>query len=306
MSDDTVSPDKQERNRRLFGGMIGWLLSEDRRPGMIGAAVAFRGRMDDGSASLTRAEGAWELESPTRQEQLGPGEVIRLIGLGEFFPRTVDIVPDLAELLFMEAVHQAEVSIAKINAARPHIEMLGDSDLGTNPIPWVMATAELDRSVRASITSIVLAVAAGEAQVNRWAGISDGWSNGEDRLGVVEKCRVLAARSGHAINLGSSPYQQLQQAVNRRNAFVHSMPVPEAVPATGARATVPGHSLLVESRTACLAVRSSFIDLAHVLEVPSPAYLAYCPHGSPEDEESWRSASVLTGVRRDPEFPPKP
>jgi hypothetical protein len=304
MSNDSVSPAQQARNRRLFGGMIGWLLSQDRRPGMTGAAVAFQGRMDDGSASLTRVEGAWQLVSPARGEQVSTAEVIRLVGAGEFFPRTVDIVPDLAELLFKEAVHQAEVSIAKIDAARPHIEALGDSDLAANPIPWVMATAELDRSVRASIASIMLSIAAGEAQVNRWVDTSGGWSQQEDRLAVAEKCKVLAARRGQVISLGSSPYQGLQQAVKRRNTFIHPMPVPEAVPATGARALVPGHSLSVEARAACLAVRSSFIDLARLLEVPIPAYLAYCPPGPPDDDESWLSASVLTGIRSDPDFPP--
>jgi hypothetical protein len=303
MNDDAVSPDQRARNRRLFGGMIGWLLSEDRRPGMTGAAVAFRGRMEDGAASLTRFERAWELVSPARQELVENSEVIRLIGAGAFFPLTVDIIPDLAELLFKEAVHQAEISVARVDAARLHIEELSESDLAANPLPWVMATSELDRSVRASIASVVLSIAAGEAQVNRWIDVLGGWSKDEDRLGVAEKCKALAARRGHVISLGSTPYQGLQRAVQRRNAFVHSMPVPEAVPAFGARTAVPGHSISVEARATCLAVRSSFIDLARLLEVPIPAYLAYCPPGPPDDNESWSSASVMTGSRVDPDFP---
>lgn len=71
---------------------------------MTGAVVAFRGRTDDGPASLTRVRGAWELVSPARREQVGTAEVIRLVGAGEFFPRTVDIVPDLGELLYKEAI----------------------------------------------------------------------------------------------------------------------------------------------------------------------------------------------------------
>lgn len=97
------------------------------------------------------------------------------------------------------------MSLAKIDAASPHIEALGASDLAANPIPWIMATAELDRSVRASIASIMLSIAAGEAQVNRWVETSGGWSQQEDRLGVAEKCKVLAARRGHVVSLGSSP-----------------------------------------------------------------------------------------------------
>jgi hypothetical protein len=260
--------------------------------------------MDGGSTSLTRVDDAWHLVSPASQRQVGTAEFIQLVGTGEFFPRVVDVVPDLAELLFKEAVHQAEVSIAKIAAAGPHIDALAESDLTSNPIPWVMATAELDRCVRASIASIMLSIAAGEAQVNRWVDTSGGWYEDEDRLGVAEKCKVLAARRGHVVSLGASPYQELQRSVKRRNALVHSMPIPEAVPATGARALVPGHSISVEARAACLAVRSSFIDLSHLMEETTPAYLAYCPPGPPDDIETWRSASVLTGTRADPDFPP--
>jgi hypothetical protein len=71
MSDGAGSPEQQERNRRLFGNMIGWLLSRDRRPGMIGAAVSFKGQTRSGPAQLKRTDGGWEFIAPyQRGEQL--------------------------------------------------------------------------------------------------------------------------------------------------------------------------------------------------------------------------------------------
>lgn len=305
MNDDMVGSERHMMNRRFFAGMIGWLLTRHRRPGMIGAATAFQGLMGGGHASLARVDEGWDLASPTRRARINTAEVIRLVSTGELIPRAVEVVPDLAELLFMEAVHQAEVSIMKIDAARPHVQSLRESNLAATSISWVMATVELDRSVRASIASIVLSIAASEAQVNLWADSLGGWSQDEDRLGVAQKCKVLAGRSGQVVDLGSRPFQSLQQAVKRRNAFVHAVPVPEPFPTTGSRALVPGHSLSVEARRACLAVRSSLISLARLMEVPIPAYLSYCPPGPPDDIGSWRTATVLTGLRNDPDFPPK-
>jgi hypothetical protein len=34
----------RDRNRRLFGGFLGWLVYDGRRPVMFGAAVPFAGR----------------------------------------------------------------------------------------------------------------------------------------------------------------------------------------------------------------------------------------------------------------------
>jgi hypothetical protein len=303
MSDDAVSPEQQERNRRLFRSMIGWLLSRNRRPGMIGWAVSFSGRTRSGRAQLRRADSGWEFITSDQRDELTAAEVLTLVGTGDFFPRTVDVVPDLAELLFKEAVHQAEESLRNINAAARHTREVMETDLKSDPVPWVFATSELDRAARASIASIVLAIAAGEAQVNRWADAWGGLEQGDDRLGVAEKCQVLAERAGHPVRLGEPPYQQLHQAMKRRHGFVHSVPVPEAVPVTGARALTPGSSISIEARQICLAVRSSFVDLARRLDVPPPGYLAYCPPAPADDDAAWSSASLMTGVRLDPDFP---
>jgi hypothetical protein len=303
MSDDAVSPEQQERNRGLFGSMIGWLLSKNRRPGMIGWAVSFSGKARSGQAQLKRADSGWEFITSDDRDELTTAEVLRLVGTGGFFPRTVDVVPDLAELLFQEAVHQAEESLQNVNAAARHTREAMETELKSDPFPWVFATSELDRAARASIASIVLAIAAGEAQVNRWAEMWGGWEKGEDRLGVAKKSQVLAKRAEHPVSLGEPPYQQLHEATKRRNGFVHSVAIPEPVPVTGVQALTPGSSLSIEARQTCLAVRSSFVDLARRLEVAPPRYLAYCPAAPADDDAAWNSASLMTGARRDPDFP---
>jgi hypothetical protein len=298
-----MSPGDQQRNRRLFGGMLGWLFMSTRRPGMIGAATSFSGTTLTGPAKLERTETGWDFTSGDRQDHVTTADVLAMVGSSAFFPRTVEVVPDLADLLFAEAVHQAEVSLQKLRAADPHIQEAIHTDIETNPLPWVFATSELDRAVRASITSIVLAIAAAEAQANRWAIESGGWNAEEDRLSVTRKCQVLAERVGGSVTLGQPPYQQLGHAVKMRNAFVHSMPIPEPVPVTGARTVVPGTSISVEARATCLAVRSSFVDLARRLTVPLPKYLATCPPVAPDNDAVWTSATVMTGSREDPDFP---
>lgn len=256
-----------------------------------------------GQRVLRRAQADWELIEHGDTRRLSTAEVLRLVGTGDFFPRTVDVVPDLAQMLFMEAVHQAEVSHGRVIEAQTHIDELPDN-FRQNPTPWVLATAELDRAVRASIASILLAIAAAEAQVNRWAELSGGWQNGEDGLSAAEKCLVLADRAGRPISLGKPPYQRLRVASLRRNALVHSKPTAERIPVTGANAPMPGRSAVVDARTTCLAVRQSLVDLAGRIGVDPPRYLASCPPSRPDDDEAWRAASLRTGLRRDPVFPP--
>jgi hypothetical protein len=303
MGEEAITSEQQARNRRLFRSVIGWLLVRDRRPGMIGAAVALRGRSSTGSARLDRTDDdGWRLVVQHGESDVTTADVLRLVGTGEFFPTTVEVVPDLAEMLFMEAVHQAEASLLNVNSAAGHLDGLLEDE--KDILSAVLVQSKLDRAVRASIASIVLAIAAGEAQINRWANEFGGWTQDDDHLGLGRKCEALARRVGRPLSLGAPPYQQLQQAVMRRNAFVHSKPVAEQVPATGAGAPAPGRSLSVEARLTCLAVRRSFVDLAGRLDLSLPEYLAYCPSAAADDDAAWTSATVMTGVREDPDFPP--
>jgi hypothetical protein len=302
MDEEAMTAERQERNRRLFGDVIGWLVMSGRRPGMIGAAVGIQGRSSTGPVRLDRKDNEWRLVTEDGESEMTAADVLGLVGTGEFLPTRIEVVPDLAEMLFMEAVHQAEASLLKVDSAAGHLDILRQNT--KDIVSAMLVESELDRAVRASIASIILAVAAGEAQINRWADELGGWTQDEDRLGLGRKCEALANRVGRPLSLGAAPYQQLQQAVARRNAFVHSEPVAEQVPATGAGVPAPGRSMSVEARATCLTARRSFVDLARRLDVPPPRYLAYCPPAEPDDDAAWTAASLMTGVRPDHDFPP--
>lgn len=64
----------------------------------------------------------------------------------------------------MEAIHQAETSVGRLAEAGRHIEEMRAAE-ELRPVTWVLASSELDRSVRASITAIILAIAAAQAQI---------------------------------------------------------------------------------------------------------------------------------------------
>ena len=295
--------ERQERIRRLFGSMIAWLLFKARRPGMIGRAVAFRGRASGRPARLEQVGEEWFLVTGAATRSMETVDLLRAVGEGDFYPLAVEVIPELAGLLFVEAVNQAERSLNHVQLARQHVtEFKGDS-LKENIGPWILASTELDRALRASIASIVLAIAAIEAQLNLWAENFGGWRNDEDHLPVAQKCVRLAGRVDNTISIGQGCYQQLHDAYKRRVRYVHSEPVPEAMPVTGKRTALPGMTVSVEARSTCLAVRLSLIDLANRLGVPKPDYLAYCPPVDPNDEDAWRAASFQTGMRPDPDFP---
>jgi hypothetical protein len=166
-----------------------------------------------------------------------------------------------------------------------------------------MASHELDMTLQMSVVAVILAAATVEAQLNNWAVILGGWAEYEDRLSVGEKVKTPAERSSVSIDLGRPPYQRLSEAVSRRNEYVHSSPVPRPMSLTGRKVTVPGTSIAMEAREACLGTRQALIALAKSLGQPLPRYLSACPHSDPPTEESWSGAVVLGGTREDPDFP---
>jgi hypothetical protein len=298
-------PIDPERNRRLYGEVLSWLFLPARRPGMLGPAASFTGTAPRGKAKLRKKEnGNWDFSVEGGGTQsIDAVSVLTLIGSGQFHPHKVRVLPDLAEPLFMQAVHEAEMSAVKIDEAGRHLNSVLTSEEASQVGSWVVAAAALDRGLRAGIVSVILAIASGEAQVNCWAELSGGWLDDEDHWNLVNKCEGLAKRAGQPIEKGKDPYQQLQEAVMRRNSLLHSRPVEEPFPVTGSKKALPGRWMLLEARRSCFAVRTSLVDLARRLKVATPEFLAYCPHGDPTDDEAWRSATVLTGVRPDPDFP---
>lgn len=269
---------------------------------MIGSAASLKGKSKGKSARLIRSAKGWNFESAYDNREVTTAQAIGLIGAGDFYPLTVNVIPDLAEVLFREAVAQAEKSVHFVQKAHENIRDLKKIDLAENPIPWILAPSDMDKALGSSISSIVLDIAAAEAQVNRWADDVGGWQDGEDRFPLVRKCRQLAQRHGQSA-LTQDVLNELGRATKRRDKFIHSKPVQEPIIVTGSRAERPAVSLSVEARKTCLTVRRSFIELAYLLKMDLPKYFAYCPATSPDDDETWGSATVMTGVRPDPDFP---
>jgi hypothetical protein len=114
----------------------------------------------------------------------------------------------------------------------------------------------------------------------------------------------LSERKGIALDLGAEPYQQLTLASLTRDTFVHSKRDPVMIPVSGENTVDPGRSMSLSARRTGFTVRRCMIDLARRLEKEAPKYLQYCPPSDPEQDDAWFTATVMTGVRPDPDFPP--
>ena len=81
---------------------------------------------------------------------------------------------------------------------------------GESFMPFVLASGEFDRAVRAGAVSAILAIAAGEVQVNVWVVEEGGWTDEEDKLLSTASATLspsaLSRRSPSAPNpFGTSP-----------------------------------------------------------------------------------------------------
>ena len=303
VNDSERSPE-QERNFRLHGPALRWLMSNGRIPGTLGTASSLQGRLHGRRAELVREDAEWVLQDGTNVRRLSLEGVLHLLVEEGFFPETVSIVPRLSDTLFNAAVRSAQESVGHLQQAVRHVGELAQAEGEAYIFPYVLAAHSLDLTVETGITSIVLAISAAESQLNHWASESGGWQADEDRLAADRKVQVLAGRAGKSIDLGVPPHQRLSAAVARRNEYVHSGPTQRTMSLRGVESVAPGRSMSIEARAACLGVRESLLDLANVLGAPKPAYIRVCPPGDPLDESVWSNALMMSGVRDDPEFPP--
>lgn len=276
----------------------------DSRRGALGKAVAFTAR--SGKYLLYRQGENWKASSPDAEDQMiSRGEILARLNDETLAPAYVLIEPDLAGHLFQQAVARAEESTHKANeASQTARALIGSADSTPQLNPWVLGAGAADRALRAGVEAVILAVAAAEAQVNRWASRQGGWFGDEDRLPIDKKCGVLARRAGVELQLGSGALQELRTTLKFRNSIVHSSPGPIRMPLTAPIALLSGRAVSVAGRRACLHVRNGLIQVATATSEEFPDYLAYCPVGRPEDDKVWQNAQVLTGVRKDPDFPP--
>lgn len=284
---------------------------EGRPPGTTGRVLAFEGTDAHGRpANLTRKGQLWELSvAETETQEIGLDEVLRLVAAGSLRFDAMTVEPEIADHLFKHAVQQAEEALGKYLEAERELEKLLEADdEGDELIPFTLHAGALDRCVARAVTSIVLSVVSAEAQLNKWAEERGGWRKqerrDEDRLPAHEKCRVLALRAGVTVDVEGTAWSDLREVVRLRNRIVHSKPVREVARLSNESHRVPGYEQSVEARRACRAVREAMVALAGILGTEPPSYLAYCPPAPAEDDDAWRNASVTTGMRPDPDFPP--
>lgn len=316
-----------KRTTRLFEAMR-WLMFGERRAGALGRTTAFIGSPtpQGGQRMEISAEGWRDPDGQLLEDK----EVIQTLASTEFGLRTVAVVPEVAPFLFQGAVEQVEAAHGQLmEAARQMQDDTADPDHGEEIdeeegkvgredqgedddnfwFQFILATSALDKSLRYSSASIMLSLAAAEAQVNAWAESLGGWAlqnNGrsEDWLPLVEKLATLVARKGSSLDKGGRPTSDLATAVRQRNDLVHSKPVEQSLPLGSLVAREPARWLCVEARRAAVAVRESLVEVAATLDLEPPHYLIYCPEAAdPDDDSKWLGVVMGTGMRDDSVFP---
>lgn len=293
-------PSGRDAERALEALRAMWF-GDSRPPGNIGRTTRVSGNVGTEQATLDRTDGGWALTTEGGTVALSAVEATRQLFDGSFVAIDSLVVPEIADLLFQQAVRQASESVAKLNQARAGLVDVRAADDG-DPLPAVLVASALDRSLAASLTATVLAIAACEAQANAWGQAAGGWVDNEDRCDIVGKLQVLAGRRRCTVDLGRAPLQNLSEAARRRNDLVDAKPIPVPAALSGSKVVRPGLSASIDARKACLAVRQSLILIASIIGTDKPAYLAYCPSGMEDDDTVWATAELLTGVRDDPDF----
>lgn len=306
---------------RRLGDLISWMFFPDRRPGLLGTAERIAGTADGGRpAELRRAGAGWAfvVEDEVAETFQSPAEALVAIPRHSFVYTTAIVTARIADLLFQGAVEQAEEGLrlywqSLAMTIRANMEMAKgvvepnflQAILAVpldDPIDFAIATGLLDRSLRRSVSAIGLAVSAAEAQVNDWVEELGGWREREDLETLVRKMKIVAAKAGSDLDIGRSPFQEMQSLVDFRHDITHPKPIPQDVRLGGTEA--PGHGPSVQARKTCSFVRRCLIEVAGAIGRAPPRYLAYCPPGRYDDDDAWRAAVIMTGARDDPDFPP--
>lgn len=314
-----LTPEKIAQARQL-AELISWLFYDDRRLGLLDRCERVEGKSRNGQvASLSRHGSGWELRvNDAHVSTLKDfGEVLRAITKHGFVAERVVLAPRFADMLFQGAVEQTEAGLARYHeylSKRQQAKSEKTGDLQPNeffamvlgipiagPFEAAVGMSALDESIRRSIAGIILAISAAEAQINEWVVALGGWSRNEDGKTLVRKMKALAAKGSRTLNTGQDPYQALQSCVDFRNDLVH--PKPKERELILASPQAPGRDLSLRARQTCFLVRQTLVEIADLLGLTRPRYLAYCPAGDFKDEAVWATAVVMTGVRDDPDFP---
>jgi hypothetical protein len=311
---DTIEWMMTPEDFEAYSEAVRWIVwGPFRRAGTLGRIVALKGTDASGSPiQLVRVDDqTWRLVDGKGNtvRDISASDVVKEAGDGSLVLTHARTRHELPPLLFQSAVASAEASLHELQKAEnpPPSPKDDDSDPESRAaFDFIMVTHFQDGAIRPAVVAVILVVATAEAQVNAWAQEFGGWQvkgkDNEGRYGLVRKCEALAAKAGKTLDTQASPFRDLRSVVKRRNDFVHSSPAEEVVAMIGPD-SIPGRALSLEARESCLIVRQSLVDLARVIGVEPPRYLAYCPPGRPDDEEEWGKASIWTGMRDDRDFP---
>lgn len=317
--DEFDFPEGSPEARRLerFLETILWM-AWPQRPGFLGVPLELRGRLpsDEDAAFIKRGDDWWfVVPAQDREEEVEPSEVGHLMAREEFLPSSVVVVPVIAHHVYLAAIIETEAAHQSWRQAlREVVEAVPDARRFFNdqsyfdalimdthdPMGFVMAMDAMDACVRHSVTAIPLAIAAADAQVNAWANTRGGWSESEERKGLAIRYQLLAQRVGIELSLSEEPLGSLRDRIKLRNDLIHGNAIAEEQPLEQRGA---GRPLMLDARGSCLVVRQALLAMAEMLGEPPPSYLAFCPEASVEDDEGWRNARVLTGLREDSVFP---
>lgn len=309
-------PEEKKRLERLMEALL-WMAWPERRPGFLGVPVELRGDLPDGrTARLVKRGDDWVLivDGEAEEEVIHPDNAVTVMAEKRFLPSVVKTVPQIAPHVYLAAIIETEAAHGSwLQAARAVVDAVPEASrffrdrsfmdaliMGTEPMPFVLATDAMDQCVRHAIAAIPLAIAAADAQVNTWANRVGGWSDEEQRRGWARRINLLAERHGQRINLDQEPFAALRSKMKLRNDLIHGNAVAIEEPLESKSA---GRPLVLEARRTCLAVREALLALAAALSEEPPRYLAFCPEGAIEDDEVWRNARVTTGMREDSVFP---
>jgi hypothetical protein len=318
-ADDFDFLEGSEEARRLerFLETILWM-AWPQRPGFLGVPLELRGQLPTGEdAAFARRGSEWWFVVPAqgRDELVDPAHVGHLMAGAHFLPSSVVVVPEIAHHVYLAAIIETEAAHQSWRQAlREVLKAVPDARrfftdrayfdaliLDTqDPMGFVMATDAMDACVRHSVTAIPLAIAAADAQVNTWANGRGGLSEMEQRKGLAVRYQLLAKRVGVDLSQDEEPLLSLRERLRLRNDLIHGNAIAEEQPLEQRGA---GRPLVLEARRSCLVVRQALLLLAEMLDETPPKFLAFCPEAPAEDDESWRNARVLTGMRQDSVFP---
>jgi len=212
----------------------------------------------------------------------------------------------LAAEFLSAAVAEGETSANHELKARSHLPLKED-----DPIDFILFWTELDRARRASRKGVMLAVSSLEAHINYVASTSLSIWREEDRLSLPDKWIIVPrALGGDTFDRGAEPMQSMQKLVSLRHKLVHPksrrdrLSYPNVGTGMAEAIFAPTDDAALDAgRWACLIAREVHLEFSRLTGLECPDWVNVVPGSGSTKAEDWIGASLLAGVREDPDFP---